>query len=107
MAYIDPQDQLYVGAIFYASEILWLWAVTFVKISVALLLLRIKRDWLWGMLFLAALQIIIAIASTVVRLLGCTPVAAAWDPTLPNIRCWRQEDIIISVYVLSGRCIDL
>jgi hypothetical protein len=96
-----------VSEIFIISELLWVWAVSLIKTSMALLLLRIRRNWLWGMLPLAAFQIIIAASATIAQFTECRPVAASWNPFLTNSRCWDTQRMKAGVYVMFGESLIL
>jgi hypothetical protein len=99
--YINPDVFLYMSHVFYVSELLWVWLVTFIKTSMALLLLRIRRNWFWGMIGLAAFQIIIAVGVTIVQFIRCDPVAATWNPFILNAKCLTPHEAETAVYVQS------
>jgi hypothetical protein len=92
----DSQEAFHLAAI---AQPLWAWSMVFVKVSFALMLLRISpskslRCFLWGMIIL---QIILGVYNTLATLLQCVPVHKAWDllGTVPG-RCWSKKAVRIS-----------
>jgi hypothetical protein len=78
--------------------------MVFIKVSFALMLLRISqskllRHFLWVMI---ALQITLGVYNTLATLLQCVPVHKAWDLTgTVQGRCWSKKAVAISSIVVS------
>jgi rhodopsin domain-containing protein len=102
VAYVSPSDVTLNGEVGYVAQLVWVWTVTLVKTSMCLLLLRIRPSWYWGMISFMIFQLAVGFATTAVHFTRCSPIAANWNPTLPNTRCWSTRDISNSYYVLSG-----
>ncbi|PVH91816.1 hypothetical protein DM02DRAFT_663580 [Periconia macrospinosa] len=69
---------------------LYVWAVTSIKISIALLLLRIRewsRSWKRGLTALMIFVASLAVACFVVAFTKCRPVHAIWDFSFPRWKC--------------------
>jgi hypothetical protein len=90
----------------FISMVLWIWALTMLKISVALMLLRIKQTprWKIGIGALIAVLIIVGVASTIAQILQCLPVTANWDIMLKESEhssCWTEQKQAIVTYSVS------
>jgi hypothetical protein len=86
------------------AQPLWAWSMATIKISFALMLLRIEqivgwRRFLWAMIFL---QIAIALYNTIGILLQCIPLSKAWDlmGTTPG-SCWSKKAQSTSTIVVA------
>jgi hypothetical protein len=86
------------------SQPLWAWSMATIKISFALMLLRIEqtlswRRFLWAMIIL---QIVIGVYNTIGTLLQCVPIYKAWDltGTVPG-SCWSKEAQSTSTIVIA------
>jgi hypothetical protein len=86
------------------AQPLWAWSMATIKISFALMLLRIEqtlswRRFLWAMIIL---QIVIGIYNTIGILLQCVPIYKAWDliGSVPG-SCWSKEAQSTSTIVIS------
>lgn len=103
--YVPPSKQITGQHLFYSSTIPWAISMMFVKISIACMLLRIKRDRIW-VLFLRGMigvQIASCIASVVFQLVQCIPLAAIWDPVShPDAVCTKPQTAFVSIYVNSA-----
>ena len=101
---LPPSDKKAVTAYKFAVLLLWSWGVTFIKISVALMLLRIKRSRPWQVWLgiLIAVQIVTVVAGTFVNFLSCKPFYALWYPDLVGGVCWSQSIRNDLAYVISG-----
>jgi hypothetical protein len=90
----------------YASiaQPIWAWSMVFIKVSFALMLLRIEqakalRRFLWCMI---VLQITLGIYNTLATLLQCMPVHKAWDLVgAVKGTCWSKRAVSISSIVVS------
>jgi hypothetical protein len=86
------------------AQPLWAWSMATIKISFALMLLRIEqtlswRRFLWSMIIL---QIVIGVYNTIGILLQCVPIYKAWDltGTVPG-SCWSKDAQSTSTIVIS------
>jgi hypothetical protein len=86
------------------AQPIWAWSMAFIKVSFALMLLRISpskslRRFLWGMIIL---QIVLAVYNTLATLLQCVPVHKQWDllGTVPG-HCWSRKTIRINSITVS------
>ncbi len=84
-----------------------IWALFFVKASIMTLLLRLQpgkiyRYILWSTL---GLLLSITIASFIITMAQCQPLAKEWNPTLPGT-CWPSATFQDAAYILSGTCIS-
>jgi len=82
---------------------LWVWSVSFTKISVLLMLLRIKQTPVWkrGITIFIGFVVLNGIAITLVQLLQCRPIQANWDISYPRSACMLQTSILNSTYVIT------
>jgi hypothetical protein len=73
----------------FISEPLWVWSLTFVKISVAFLLLRIKKSTPWKLGMGGAIFYLVAsaIIITGLQFTECRPLRMYWDPKTPGGSC--------------------
>lgn len=88
---------------FFINEF-YVWTVTFVKISVACMLLRIQpaKSWRIGLFTLVGILLIYALACSLVNYLQCHPVRAYWDLSYPRDHCLSLE--IFRDWVYGGSC---
>ena len=105
--YIGLEALAHTARVSFAFVILWLWAVSMVKISVCLMLLRIKpqsRAWLIGLWLLIGLLASLAVAITACYLLQCKPVEANWDfkYLLEPGHCWTLDQFLSFTYAFSS-----
>jgi hypothetical protein len=105
--YISRPDLETAGQLGFISMVLWIWAITTLKVSVALMLLRIKQTprWKFGIWFLITVLIVVGIGSTLAQVLQCLPVKANWDIILKlsGRSCWTEQKQEIVTYSVSGK----
>ena len=75
---------------------LWLWALTTIKVSICLMLLRIKADsrkWYLGLWMLNGCLVSLCLASMVCYLVACDPIEANWkfEYLLKPGHCWDRK----------------
>jgi len=92
------------GPLVVADGVLWVWALNVTRISVALLLLRLKdslpwRVTLWGII---AVQACMLVVGTTMHLVMCRPISARWAPT-PTATCIPPPNFMAYGYVYSGK----
>jgi hypothetical protein len=68
---------------------LWCWSITFIKISIALMLLRIKhtKPWRIGLGIMIAIQAVAAFLNTLLNTIQCRPMSALFHPTNQGGTC--------------------
>jgi len=85
---------------------LWIWSVTLIKISVFLMMLRIKttKRWKIGVWVCICVALSIAIMWTVAQFLQCRPIEANWSLKLKKVEglCWPLRTQMKIVYIMSG-----
>jgi hypothetical protein len=66
-----------------------------IKISIVIMLLRIKttKTWRVGLYILLASLILVGIMSTVVNLVMCRPISAFWSLTDRSTHCWAADNM--------------
>lgn len=87
---------------------IWGVAMTFIKVSIAMMLLRIQPNIMWWRIFcffVMALQIVYGVGNTFFILLQCRPLEAAWNPAILAVvdgECLPQQGIHIASNIGSG-----
>ncbi|KAF2280645.1 uncharacterized protein EI97DRAFT_368449 [Westerdykella ornata] len=88
------------------SQPFWAWSMCFLKVSIALMLLRLEtatkmRRFLWANI---AFQILLGFYNMITQLLQCIPLRAAWDllKLTQNARCWSVDAVRINGVVVSS-----
>jgi hypothetical protein len=68
-----------------------------VKISIAIMLLRIKttKTWRIAIYSLLASLVFVGVISTIVYLFYCRPISAFWSLTDRETHCWSAENMLI------------
>jgi hypothetical protein len=87
----------------YVSRHMWNLSVTSIKVSVALMMLRIKQTKRWriGISVMVAALIIFGLGQMIAMLVQCVPIRQNWDITGTGT-CWsatRQDNV---TYISSG-----
>jgi hypothetical protein len=103
--YLDIATMTKVMKVDFALWLTSIWSVTFTKISICLMLLRIKRSpkWTKFLWWLMAVIVLVAIAGCVVQLLQCTPIAGNWDVYLHETACWSPYNVQLSAGIYNGK----
>ena len=87
------------------AEITSTWSVALVKISIAIMLLRLQRTRNWALFLytIIGIQFIIAAFVTIIQTTRCIPITALWDPTsAPETRrCWGEANFKASLTAAS------
>jgi hypothetical protein len=83
---------------------IWGWAMTCIKISIAMTLLRIKDTVRWKIFFysIAGLQAAYCVGNTVFIFTLCTPLAAAWNLSVTISKCSQDSKVLIASNVGSS-----
>ncbi|KAH7396244.1 hypothetical protein BKA66DRAFT_509308 [Pyrenochaeta sp. MPI-SDFR-AT-0127] len=68
----------------FICQVLWFWSITLVKLSVALLLVRLKPTRCWRIFLFSIMGVLIlnAIMATCFQFLQCRPFSLYWDPSV-------------------------
>jgi hypothetical protein len=85
------------------GQLLWIWSITLVKVSVALSLLRITPSKRWAIVlyWFIAFLFVSAIVFVILQLVQCTPISNFWNPR-PGGVCWKKSDLALSGYIVGG-----
>ncbi|KAF2465221.1 uncharacterized protein BDR25DRAFT_91667 [Lindgomyces ingoldianus] len=103
--YVPADKQIPAQHLLFSSTVPWAASMMFIKISIACMLLRIKRTrpWIIFLWTMIAIQIASCVASLVFQLVQCRPLAVIWNPAAhPNAVCTKPESAFISIYVNSS-----
>lgn len=91
--------------VIFVSEFVLYLALFFVKLSVTLFILRLGglRKWLRVVLVLNALVLFAStLAYFVVLFVQCKPIAANWDPNVPDPVCISIDVLVTVTYIVTG-----
>ncbi|KAF2246217.1 hypothetical protein BU26DRAFT_402018, partial [Trematosphaeria pertusa] len=91
----------------FISQVFWYWSITLVKLSVALLLLRLKRTRPWRLFlyFLITLTIVAGLVQTAFQFLQCRPFSVYWDPGVfrkQKVTCFKRAVINGNIVTFSA-----
>jgi hypothetical protein len=91
----------------FIHQVLWYWSITLVKLSVALLLLRLKSSRRWNLFLygIITLLILTVITQTLFQFLQCRPFNVYWDPSVAlepdGVKCIGREAIDANIIANS------
>ncbi|KAF1813795.1 hypothetical protein P152DRAFT_292173 [Eremomyces bilateralis CBS 781.70] len=96
--FLKPADAPLYIKLTWATQILWSWGVTFIKLSVAAMLLRIQRDTLWrvGMGACIVYLIVSAVVTMALQMTECKPMEFYWNKTIKGT-CRSRQDVFNAV----------
>jgi hypothetical protein len=88
----------------FISLLLWFWSLTFVKVSVCLLLMRIKdtRTWRMGICCLIIFLFVLAVTATICQLLQCNAISDNWTIAHSG-KCLSPKTILALSYTVSSK----
>ncbi|KAF1810766.1 hypothetical protein P152DRAFT_490431, partial [Eremomyces bilateralis CBS 781.70] len=91
--YLTPETIILALRAVWIQQLFWTWSITFIKVSVALMLMRIRNDkpWRIWLPLLISFLICSAASSTVLQFIQCTPVRTFWDRTTLGASAGRQK----------------
>jgi hypothetical protein len=94
--YVSAASRLAAMRLIFVCQSLWIFSICLVKISVALLLLRIKQTRTWRIFLYGTIVLLIltAMTSTLFQFLQCRPFSIYWDPSVflkGGVECVPQE----------------
>lgn len=97
-------DPWTMGPLVVADGVLWVWGLCMIRISVALMLLRLKesRWWKSALWIVIGIQACMLIVGTTMHLVMCRPLSARWAPG-PDAVCIPPPKFMIYGYVYSGK----
>jgi NADH:ubiquinone oxidoreductase subunit K len=86
---------------------IWGFAIGFIKISVACLLLRFQPERSWKICLYALITIltIVTLGASIFAAFQCLPLAAIWDPTIVGARCVGPDPVRVVSNLFGGFCI--
>jgi hypothetical protein len=104
--YISHDKLVLAAKVGFLGVPMWVWSMTVLKISVALMLLRIKetRKWRIGIWSLIAALAALGFGSTMAMMLQCRPIQANWNVFFrlkPGV-CWSAETQEAVTFTTSG-----
>jgi hypothetical protein len=102
-AYVKIEDVIIVLKIGFAGQILWIWSLTFIKLSVTLSLIRITPSKRWQAVLYCFVGFLVASALlfVVLQLIQCQPISGSWNPG-PGTKCWSRDSLALSGYISGG-----
>ena len=89
----------------YIAEILGILGLFFVKLSVALFLLRIGglQRWMrWGLIVTTAILACSTASIVVIFFVQCRPISGNWDPFINKTACISPQALVASGYASTG-----
>src|SRR5205823_4946944 len=99
-------DAWTMGPLVVADGVLWVWGLNMIRISVALMLLRLRDSrslpWTFTLWTIIGVQTSMLIVGTTMHLVMCRPISARWAPT-PTAQCIYGPSFMIYGYVYSGK----
>ncbi|KAF2395898.1 hypothetical protein EJ06DRAFT_534584 [Trichodelitschia bisporula] len=102
--YFKLDTLVYISKLGFVIQPLWVWTITFIKVSVVLMLLRIKQSYPWRVAgySMIALLFAVAIVSLICQLLQCKPISHNWDVMAMGAGCWSQHRQDIATFTVSS-----
>ncbi|KAK5653209.1 hypothetical protein OQA88_9107 [Cercophora sp. LCS_1] len=109
--YINPEDASQARRLLYFSQLPSGWSVALGKISIALLLLRLKtgRGWRIFLYAMVAVQLATAVHANAMQLAMCRPTSAGWRLAAMAGHCWPVSVLHATIYAHGSvaACTDL
>lgn len=99
----NPEPLSIVGPLGATVGVLWFWSMNVVRISMCLMILRLKdsRRWKGPLWSLIAVQVALALSATAVNLCYCRPLSAAWESD-PDAVCLKPSQMEAFAYTYNG-----
>ena len=107
--YVAPDQAVLAEKWLFISQPPYAWAMSLAKMSIAWMLIRIRRDsrgWVVGMSVVIVISVGVAISANTFALTMCTPVWAIWDHSDPDAVCGSPRKAEISIYVNAALMIS-
>ena len=82
----------------YMNQIIIIVGVMFIKVSIALFLLRIfglgqKMWWRWSLYLVMWITVLTSLSSAIIVLTQCRPLRKLWNPVVHG-SCWNPETVV-------------
>jgi hypothetical protein len=103
-AFVSPSNRSSALRLIFTLQVVFYWSITFVKLSVALLLLRLKPTRRWKIFLYSAITLLFlnVIAQTLFQFLQCRPFSVYWDPSVASqVQCIPKTAINTNIIVNS------
>jgi hypothetical protein len=102
--YVPLSDIVVVLKLEFAGQLLWIWALTFVKLSVALSMIRVtpSRRWQIVLYCFNGFLVVTAVLFVILQLVQCKPISGNWHPG-PGNSCWNRDGLAMSGYISGGK----
>lgn len=99
-------DPWLMGPLIVADGVLWVWGLNVIRISAALMLLRLKDSLPWKLALwtVITIQACMLVVGTTMHLVMCQPISGRWAPT-PTAKCIPTPNFMIYGYVYSGKLV--
>ncbi|KAH7117209.1 hypothetical protein B0J13DRAFT_458888 [Dactylonectria estremocensis] len=99
----NPEPLSIVGPLGATVGVLWFWSMNVIRISMCLMILRLKdsRRWKGPLWSLIAVQVALALSATVVNLCYCRPLSAAWESD-PDAVCLKPSQMKAFAYTYNA-----
>lgn len=108
--YITPDKLERSAKLGFVGMPLWIWSVTMIKVSVFLMLLRIKQTprFKAGVWACIGFVVICGILASLSEFLQCRPIEANWSLKLKRVKglCWSLTTQIDIIYVMTGESLS-
>jgi hypothetical protein len=92
--YVSAENGAKLGKISLLGDEMYIYTVTFAKLSIATMLKRFMTDvkaWRYGLNILMVTSVIEAIVSSCISFTQCIPIKAIWDFTYPKSACANRQ----------------
>jgi hypothetical protein len=101
--YVSPENLTNAFRYSFYLILIWIWSLTWVKLSISLMLLRIKQSKAWkiGIWTMVAFLCLSAVAGTLAGLFQCTPIKANWELEIRQASCWESGSLQTATYAVS------
>ncbi|KAH9207946.1 hypothetical protein DL95DRAFT_312816 [Leptodontidium sp. 2 PMI_412] len=106
--YVSPEDRSRALHYTFVFGQLGPWASTFIRISVAFMLLRFKTSQIWRRILWVAIifQVLATAGGSIASLCQCSPLRANWD-AVPDARCENKLQMEITDWVVEYQGITI
>ncbi|KAH7014074.1 hypothetical protein B0J12DRAFT_635951 [Macrophomina phaseolina] len=101
--YVSLEDTKDIMKLSFGNSFLWIWTTNLVRISISLMLLRIRQDskgWKRALWTMIVFQLLCMFGATTVQFAACRPSRAMWD-VVPNAKCMPDIAFIVYGYTYS------
>ncbi|KAH7335080.1 hypothetical protein BKA66DRAFT_584714 [Pyrenochaeta sp. MPI-SDFR-AT-0127] len=103
--YVSVEDRSIALLCMFVNSYFWFCGIACMRISVGLLLLRLKdswsRSWAWTIWTIIVIQVISTVASVILQLLVCRPIRLQWE-VVPDGVCWSPLALQVWGYLYSA-----